>query len=948
MLKIKKIIRKFCLFKSISALNNLDSQNIGTLCHKSYIKYRLKASDDKITETILKNNLNNEDFKNYLQVKNNFSILGKKLFDQISDPESSESFILQKIKDFLNFFIKISYISENINNPFLIDYFFKIEKIYREILLKDNNINKKTIFFTTKVFFDIICINLIKSQNQQEILDLIHIHFKIAHEKNHLIYISIINRIIRYTENQKIKEIFNKNFIKYCDFSIYDINNTIFLENQENIIIDFLRVFNHLEFIEDNNFIKTFENFFFKNFSKLLLNEKIKLNLEIYSRIIKVFGNYFNDKFMISEKKNFLYKIRLKMLQNINITNCSELFLFLISISAVQKYNSFYLERDLKIKIFNLFKNEKYFQKFKKQKGYNIAFYNFLNFVIEMKKDFYQNQKIINMYIKHYLEQKPIIDVFVNHKILLNCDKYIENFYAKSSSETKNTFFLLIKYIFENIFFHKNNEVKNMTKTILNKIARIYFIFKNTKNYQNLIIEEKFLKEYSKIDSLEHFIFAVQFWIYWITLNHEYIVSSQSKNLSVFLFQVNIQNLLDKFFLENLDEFNLTRFLQNINGIYREFIYAPEYRDKKSIYRVKPMKRVYETMYLKLGEKFLEDENLLKLLSKSQKGVKIIFNTFAIMNLVYSNYNLKTNGKYNDLLFNIYIKKKDYFKDHLLLEKYLNILQLQNFSSSIDDKLLSSLLNKYLISISIKLKQNNFYFNSINIFFNKNIIFDLEDVNYDICFEPIMKILLRESSENYFYDGLIQKIRFLLKFSYKFQENEIQKLLDNLLFNFEEKYSEYIKLQNEFNKKFSKNNFIIFFKYCGLKINNQKSKNRSEEIIKFLEKIPIIRSNFNKEGSKSNSHLQLEAALKRLKIKYETEIEMIFGRADFLINDVIIELNGNVHFRKNKIDLNLLLKRKIAKMFGYKIIFINDMQFVLSKDKKEFIKKVFKFYKIEV
>ena len=936
LIKISNLARKFSTY-NFNQFKNLaleDVHQMGNLCHNMYTEHRWDVNQPNISEYILKKKLK-DDFKDYLIFKDKLTISGNNLFKQISNQENNQNFTLKNIKNFLKFYEKISYIRENAEIPIFLENFFKIEKIYREILLRDKNIDKTNIFLITKAFLDTLCL-LINSENENEILKIIDIHFNIIKEKNHHIYISQILRVIKYSENKEIKKKFKKFLKENSDFSFYSIENKDFLENKDNFINDILRSFNALNSLQDNDFEKKFQTFFIDDFLQILLHPDIQLTLESYSRIHICFTNYTNLNFIL-KKKNFLDKIGLKMIKNLSIKNAEELFLFFICINPKGRYLN--LEANIKMKIVSIIKNQKFFQRFPVDKGYNIAFNSFLNFFLK-EKNFYQNQDIVNSNIKNYLDKKPRLNFFTTQQILTTCDSFIQFYYQRSKIETKDSFFFLISYTFNNFMPKDINKFSNM---FLNKLAKMYFIFKNTKNYKNKILEDKLVEYYSTIEDLEKCIFAVQFWFFWISLNSEESVSHNSKNLTGFLFQNDINKLIEDYFKKENDKNNLMRLMDNTNQIYQEMIHFPGIQDKKSLYRAKPMRRVYETIFLKIGEKILEDENFLNLLSRNKRGLKIIFNTLFRMTYVYSHYNLKIHKKYNDLLLQIYKKNKTSFNNDLL-EIYIKILQSQNFSSDLNDKLLTEILNRYINNIIINYKEDEtikLYF--CYEFFLRNVFFYFEDIQFQKICEITYDKLIKEKNDDFY--SITQMVKILLKFNYKFKEGEMESLFDKLK-NFEKNlYDLYKKPQF----KVIKNTFIIFFKLCELEIDNETKKERSRKIIKTLEKLKDKSPHHvNLDSFKSNSHIQLELNLKRFNIDFKTEVDMIFGRADFLIGNVIIEFNGNIHFRKNKIDLGLLLKRKTAALFGYKTYFINDMHFVLCKDKKLFLKKFFKFHKMDI
>ena len=65
-------------------------------------------------------------------------------------------------------------------------------------------------------------------------------------------------------------------------------------------------------------------------------------------------------------------------------------------------------------------------------------------------------------------------------------------------------------------------------------------------------------------------------------------------------------------------------------------------------------------------------------------------------------------------------------------------------------------------------------------------------------------------------------------------------------------------------------------------------------------------------------HKDLLYVLRRMQIDAQEEMKSFIGVMDIIIKDkLIIELNGNVHYYKNREDLKTFNKRYKAKLLGY-------------------------------
>ncbi|CAG8561702.1 4386_t:CDS:2, partial [Cetraspora pellucida] len=268
---------------------------------------------------------------------------------------------------------------------------------------------------------------------------------------NQLKYLDIYDAIILSIQNECVLEILqNKNFIKN------QINNHIYPKKLIKLLINTQKI----RITESKDIIN--------NTKKLILREKISLNLKDYKKIFNIIDN---EKCFSENTKNNLYKLRNTRLKYIlefkNIKNDIE------NISDTYEYNRFdkkkiksYLHNDLKKELNNLLLNKKKF----------IDIYN------EIKNINNWNDELINKLENYY---KSILN-----QLAFNNDKTtLENLINDTIQKT-----LLFLQYKKNIKDETKieNLVKNNRNTIIYNIRNDPNLYQSQKNTLiNNIISEK-------------------------------------------------------------------------------------------------------------------------------------------------------------------------------------------------------------------------------------------------------------------------------------------------------------------------------------------------------------------------------------------------------------------------------------------------------------------------
>ena len=585
----------------------------------------------------------------------------------------------------------------------------------------------------------------------------------------------------------------------------YLIEHYLFNENE---ILNEYNISNKFKFnfYKNNDIIKSFQNFDFKNNFAIILKHN---NLNYYDKIIfnycflnlitqdnekpegeksdreKNNNNNINNNNLKEEKENYLNnEIKFKEIQLIN--------------KDISKNDIDYIKSILKtggviyIKNLNIIKNS-------------------LDEIIEIYKN--QNEKEISNNFK-------LIFVIKENELIMNQNIYKNTLIINNNFENENNLKnLIIQYVLQipNIYydFILNFSNNNSLKIYLRKLEFNYIIlfsvliykkykfnFKDFLNLNNHIY--KFIKNFDSEEKINSFLniennIGFNYWNFIQFINNSYIKNKiYDKNSMIF-----INNLIDNFFI--LDKINNNEYY--FVSEYIQFTISKEENNDDIL----NFEKFYNIFDFYSNEEY---ENLLLYNQEQKNNIQINY----IQNIM-NNFIILLKGKNNT----------NYLKNNL--DDNLNNIQ--------NNKLINSqfnIINNNLNILRSKFQDKIYYiFNTDNMNDEKN-----ENIN-----QFLFKVNKNNMYNNPLDESLLNEIKFYNNYLDLFQ-NEINKMINIITnkMNYNEKYKEiFIKL---FNDEIPNNlNFI----------NNQHEKIKLKEFEILLSKRINFIKNWIKNGNILNYNL---------------------------------------------------------------------------------------------
>ena len=187
-------------------------------------------------------------------------------------------------------------------------------------------------------------------------------------------------------------------------------------------------------------------------------------------------------------------------------------------------------------------------------------------------------------------------------------------------------------------------------------------------------------RKFQKFSSFEEFLECCQFWFFHVLFSSESEVSNNGRMLQNFLKHHNAE-MFSEFFRENRNnpqrlkevlsqalQFYKSQFSQHYN---KEFSHG--------FYRTKPIKRVFESSFLKVSQIFFQGAGEpYKMFTGNQQGLDLIVDVFQISCQTLSHYNLDSIPTVDRNMFRVFQQHKDKFSIQQLFQ--LNIIFLsQNY-----------------------------------------------------------------------------------------------------------------------------------------------------------------------------------------------------------------------------------------------------------------------------
>ena len=746
-------------------------------------------------------------------------------------------------------------------------------------------------------------------------------------------------------------------------------------------------------------------NYFFDKNCHLVIEYLLrifKINLMLSNEVILSFLCYFHSQYFIKLIQNINFEIKnnsnnindiFNFLENFakkgEILNEENFYNFLIENSRFNLLSKIVYHFIENIDITNIYYFEFIFTIFKKKfENLNnvknleniiilfIKVINYFNINFEDLNKFYDDNKIIEKYLKIFIQTflSFIENINLNNEIYKNILNEINNKIFKNI-ENENYFEIIINFILINIKiskkYYENNKEESLYKQnsieiFINKTDFIKNLFNNNNNlienkdiefflYELLIFQindeiKNKLIHFVNLFLNEQIIFEK---IIKLSLNFKYqkeifdILSNENKDY----FNNSVINLYNKKIINNFEFLfkNDSNVNKNVFDIFINLISKSINDNLKAINSIKSLMEIDKILIDLIANKFdffdneiilnslLNLENLeLNLISKN------ILNFYINIHFYFNNKN------YSDNLINLIEKKLliIYKEDNLIFNIFKNIIFNKNIFNFKEDK--NNLNNNvyfelFYENLYLILNQNfinkNINIKNINNFFDYTFKYIENNSNNDnkILFENIFKILSENkiflNYENLYFILLKNCIIFLKYNKNKFKYiNDLIKIIIKINSNFENNFNQILKIH------FS-NNIQIFLAYILYNNNLNNNKILIDFIEKFLRdekniELLLLFSLLNNISTFSYDNIQIFFGK-----KFEIRFNNYFSLFEEKINEnnkinnkknkeIILNLIENIYMNKNELKIN---KNHIEKIFNKKNIDFENLYILINE-----------------
>lgn len=421
---------------------------------------------------------------------------------------------------------------------------------------------------------------------------------------------------------------------------------------------------------------------------------------------------------------------------------------------------------------------------------------------------------------------------------------------------------------------------------------------------------------------------------------NSFLLKQKSLNIKqVFLFNENIKNLvktknnekiydnqnlltlLDKFIIKDLnldsnDKFhNLAQEFEKL----KESLINVNYLDEINFYKM--IDFLYEFPYVLRNNIKIYNSIDTKLLTMLEKEDKIKNDEFilCILKFMVISLNLmRGSSRLYNRIQEYFLKNKNIINDHLI---YVN--EIINWSSRVQGKLTKE-FSKYLITI-INNKE----------YLNKKKPSEILNLLYNIA---ILNLITKEFYENFILlidNFIFDRIEDCIKLLWSF-------CIYNVHFNDFESQNSMINIINNINLNkisINKSNKMVIYKLFEI---NLFMKLNFPIIYEKLNEIKILKIEenqirLNRDPELSSLQNDIKIILNISKINYEIEkiIENIYMIDFFIKPNIIIEVNGPVHYSFLNDDSHFngknVIKHSILTKSGYKLVNISYIEWYMNK-----------------
>lgn len=491
--------------------------------------------------------------------------------------------------------------------------------------------------------------------------------------------------------------------------------------------------------------------------------------------------------------------------------------------------------------------------------------------------------------------------------------------------------------IIKKISAHVRKDYDKIGYMTINTFAKLIFLQGISEHVETFKVLASFN---SKPVDLVHFIYSLNFWSLFLLNCKEHEVSGYSIRLQEFLYKNDIHGLIDNFYVKyqnNTGEY--IRLIERLEELYADIKFEKRDKDKHATYRVKPLKRSYEMIFIEILQKLANNnQQMYSYFAKDSQAIKVFLSMLKNVVQLISSYNVKFYENINEILFDFLKCDKQKF-DLRAKCNFFMILACQNYHSTYSEYIYVQVFNDIVDSIeasSHNLTHQFFTLKNTRAFY---LLHDVKGMNY----EKLGKMLT-----TYILENDISKSPDIFAYCCNLLSVIPVKPSVALIKRFDQQIiNDLPKIENFLSTRVKEGLLILMelYRLAVMLKYVKKSRYLSDESFNTIKKLidEYIQVNkVNSVGKPTSSHVhgQIEVILNRLGIEFEAEVNFGLGSQDLIIKpNIIIEIAGNVHFFNGEVDLKIQSNTKIFNKMGYEYVIINDYDFTQSVNKSEFMKE---------